>query len=90
MAAICSATSAAPSRSAPSAARCSIPTGRRRWSNRRRETMQKVVLPMVERVHQLMLAEFDRISLGDLCRESRLAGLASKCDGMVDFVIRPR
>jgi Rrf2 family iron-sulfur cluster assembly transcriptional regulator len=50
-------------------------------------SMRKVVLPMVERVHQQMLAEFDRINLGDLCRESRMAGLASKCDGMVDFVI---
>ncbi|MEA2755161.1 MAG: Rrf2 family transcriptional regulator, iron-sulfur cluster assembly transcription factor [Aliidongia sp.] len=50
-------------------------------------SMRKVVLPMVERVHQQMLGEFDRISLGDLCRESRMAGLASKCDGMVDFVI---
>jgi Rrf2 family protein len=50
-------------------------------------SMRKVVLPMVERVHQLMLAEFDRVSLTDLCRDSRLAGLRGKCDGMVDFVI---
>jgi Rrf2 family protein len=50
-------------------------------------SMQKVVLPMVERVHQIMFAELDRITLSDLCRESRLAGLTSKCDGMVDFVI---
>ncbi len=50
-------------------------------------SMRKVVLPMVERVHHQMLTEFDRISLTDLCREARLAGLSSKCDGMVDFVI---
>jgi len=50
-------------------------------------TMRKVVLPMVERVHELVLAEFDRVSLAELCRLSRLAGLSSKCDGIVDFVI---
>ena len=37
------------------------------------QSMRKVVLPMVERVHQQMLAEFDRISLSDLCRDARLA-----------------
>ena len=33
------------------------------------------------------MTEMDRISLADLCRESRLAGLKSKHDGIVDFVI---
>lgn len=50
-------------------------------------SMRKVVLPMLERVHQHMFAELDRVTLSDLCRESRLAGLRSKCDGIVDFVI---
>ena len=51
------------------------------------QSMRKVVLPMLARIHQGMLEEFDRITLSDLCREARLAGLSSKCDGMVDFVI---
>jgi Rrf2 family iron-sulfur cluster assembly transcriptional regulator len=50
-------------------------------------SMQKVVLPLVERLHQSMLDEMNRISLADLCQLSRLAGLQSKCDGMMDFVI---
>ena len=50
-------------------------------------SMRKVVLPMIETAHQAMFAQFDRITLADLCREARLAGLSSKCDGMVDFVI---
>jgi Rrf2 family protein len=50
-------------------------------------SMRKVVLPMLGRIHQDMLAGFDRVTLADLCREARLAGLTSKCDGMVDFVI---
>jgi len=50
-------------------------------------SMRLVVLPMVARVHLQMLEQFDHISLSDLCRESRLVGLSSKCDGMVDFVI---
>ncbi len=51
------------------------------------DSMRKVVLPMIEDVHQVMLTQLDKISLADLCRASRKAGLISKCDGMVDFVI---
>jgi Rrf2 family protein len=51
------------------------------------QSMRKVVLPMIEKVHQQMFSDLDRITLADLCREARLAGLSSKCDGMVDFVI---
>jgi Rrf2 family protein len=50
-------------------------------------SLQLVVLPMIEQVQQHLFAELDRITLGDLCRASRLAGLSGKCDGMVDFVI---
>jgi Rrf2 family transcriptional regulator, iron-sulfur cluster assembly transcription factor len=50
-------------------------------------TMRKVVLPLVERFHQNMLADMAGVSLADLCRLSRLAGLKSACDGIVDFVI---
>jgi Rrf2 family protein len=51
------------------------------------QSMRQVVLPMIEKLHQDMFAQLDRVTLGDLCREARLAGLSSKCDGMVDFVI---
>ncbi len=51
------------------------------------QSMRKVVLPMIEEVHHAMFQQLDRITLADLCRQSRLAGLSSKCDGMVDFVI---
>jgi Rrf2 family protein len=51
------------------------------------QSMRKVVLPMLGRIHHEMLRAFDSITLADLCREARLAGLSSKCDGMVDFVI---
>ena len=50
-------------------------------------SMRKVVLPIIARLHHSMLAEMDAVSLADLCRESRLAGLKSKQDGIVDFVI---
>ena len=50
-------------------------------------SMQRVVLPMIEQVQLHLFEELDRITLGDLCRASRLAGLSGKCDGMVDFVI---
>jgi hypothetical protein len=49
--------------------------------------MRKVVLPLVERFHQNMLADMDKVTLAELCRLSRLAGLVSRCDGIVDFVI---
>jgi Rrf2 family iron-sulfur cluster assembly transcriptional regulator len=50
-------------------------------------SMQKVVLPLVERLHQAMLDEMNRMSLADLCQRAREAGLKSKADGMMDFVI---
>jgi Rrf2 family protein len=50
-------------------------------------SMRKVVLPMIDRVHHGLFEDLDRITLGDLCRESRIAGLTSHCDGIVDFVI---
>lgn len=50
-------------------------------------TMRKVVLPLVERFHQNMLTDMAGVSLADLCRLSRVAGLKSRCDGIVDFVI---
>jgi hypothetical protein len=49
------------------------------------------ILPKIEfgdrKVWGLHQPDCDLIGTDVLCRESRLAGLASKCDGMVDFVI---
>jgi Rrf2 family iron-sulfur cluster assembly transcriptional regulator len=50
-------------------------------------SMRKVVLPMIERAQSKLFDDLDHVTLGDLCRESRLAGLSSKCDGIMDFVI---
>jgi Rrf2 family protein len=50
-------------------------------------SMQKVVLPLVEKLHQAMLDEMGSVTLAYLCDASRQAGLQSKCDGMTDFVI---
>ncbi|HTH98145.1 MAG TPA: Rrf2 family transcriptional regulator [Stellaceae bacterium] len=50
-------------------------------------SMRKVVLPLVDRLHHVLVEEMSRVTLADLCDASRKVGLQSKCDGMTDFVI---
>ncbi len=50
-------------------------------------TMRRVVLPLVDRFHHALLQEMTRVTLADLCRAARLAGLRGKNDGVIDFVI---
>ncbi len=50
-------------------------------------TMRAVVLPAIDTLHHAIMAEMDRLSLADLCKAGRLAGIKGKNDGLVDFVI---